>query len=257
MRYPPGTIAISQKSDVPLLQLAYRAGHSTPRQLYEFLHARGLPDQVWKTFHWRVRRLVRHGFLDSEKVDGLGAVLSLGANGELLLQGREPLVVVERASRSAANNRRSQIWHDVDLFEIQLALRRAGVVRLWQFETEIRSQNDFTSYGYRKDYDAIVTFAVGERSAEVALEYERTAKSTRVYERICAELNRETRISTFLYLARSVQLQWFLLHGLRKTTQRLYVGMAAEFSQEPRTAPLIDVRRSLILRLEDCLTSAD
>jgi hypothetical protein len=39
-------------------------------------------------------------------------------------------------------------------------LRRAGVIGLWQFETEIRCENYFTTSGYRKHYDAIVTFAL-------------------------------------------------------------------------------------------------
>ena len=94
-------------------------------------------------------------------------------DGELFLQGKEP-TIVERASRTGRANRRDQIWHDIDLFEMQMALRSAGVVRLWQFETEVRADNDFTSFGYRKDYDAIVTFGVNGSSAQVALEYERT-----------------------------------------------------------------------------------
>jgi hypothetical protein len=100
-----------------------------------------------------------------------------------------------------------------------MALTRARVVRRWQFESEIRAENDFTPFGYRKDYDAIVTFGVNGSSAQVALEYERTGKSTREYERICAQLNLETRVSAFLYLARSPQLQSFLVNGFRMTTR--------------------------------------
>ena len=70
--------------------------------------------------------------------------------------------------RSRGANYRNQIWHDIELFNVQLALRRAGVVRSWQHEPEIRSQNDFTAYGYQKDYDAIVTFVWRDRSATVA-----------------------------------------------------------------------------------------
>ena len=121
-----------------------------------------------------------------------------------------------------------------------MPLRSAGVVRLWQFETEVRADNDFTSFGYRKDYDAIVTFGMNGSSAQVALEYERTGKSTREYERICAELNLETRVSVFLYLARSLQLQSFLLHGFRMTTRRLYIGIFQEFCGDPRQVRLID-----------------
>jgi hypothetical protein len=256
MRYVPGLIVISEQADMPILRLAYRAGHATMRQLYKSLHPSGLGKNMWNTFRWRVRRLSQHGFLENFKVDGLGIVLSLGRNGELYLQGKEP-TIVERASRIGRANRRNQIWHDVDLFEIQTALRHAGVVRLWQFETEIRAQNDFTPFGYRKDYDAIVTFDVKGNSAQVALEYERTGKSTREYERICAQLNLETRVSTFLYLARSPQLQCFLVNGFRMTTRRLYVSTSQEFCRDPHTAPLIDVRLGQARCFEDCLKTAD
>ncbi len=255
MRYVAGLIEISEQADLPILRLAHRAGHLTIRHLYESVYP-GFGDSMWNSFRWRVRRLVQHEFLDGAKVDGVGTVLSLGRNGELYLQGKEP-TIVERVSRTRAGNRRDQIWHDVDVFGIQIALRRAGVVLLWQFETEIRGENDFTTFGYRKDYDAIVTFAVNESTARVALEYERTCKSTREYERICAELNRETRISRFLYLVRNHQLQDFLVHGFRMTTHRLYIGLAHEFCNDPLQTSLIDVRLGVTRRLEDCVSGSD
>jgi hypothetical protein len=255
MRYLRGTIEISDRADLPILRLVYRAGHLTKRQLYESVYA-GLGEGMWDSFRWRVRRLAQHEFLDEMRVAGIGPVFSLGINGQLFLQGKEP-TIVERSSRTKLGNRRDQIWHDVEVFEIQVALRRAGVIGLWQFETEIRCENDFTTSGYRKDYDAIVTLAVSGSSARVALEYERTCKSTSEYERICAELNRETRISTFLYLARSLQLQGFLVHGFRMTTRRLYIGVAHEVCNNPLQACLIDVRRGITGRLKDCLNDSD
>jgi len=255
MRFERGLIQISERADLPILRLVYRAGHLTGRQLYESVYA-GLGEEMWNSFKWRVRRLAQHEFLDRTRVDGIGTVFSLGINGELFLQGKEP-TIVERSSRTKLGNRRDQIWHDVEVFEVQVALRRAGVIGLWQFETEIRCENDFTTNGYRKDYDAIITFAVNGSSARVALEYERTCKSTSEYERICGELNRETRISTFLYLARSLQLQGFLVHGFRMTTRRLYVGVVHEFCSDPLQACLIDLRSGITLRLEDCLNDCD
>ncbi len=129
MRYLTGMIEISERTDLLILRLAYRAGHLTMRQMYESLHPSGLTKNMWNSFRWRIRRLAQHGFLDSVRVDGLGIVLSLGRDGELFLQGKEP-TIVERASRTGWANRRDQIWHDIDLFEMQMALRRAGVVRL-------------------------------------------------------------------------------------------------------------------------------
>jgi hypothetical protein len=256
MRYLPGMIAISERADVPILRTVYRAGHLTMRQLYEFLHPSGITKNTWDSFKWRIRRLVAHLLLDSTKVDGLGAVLSLGADGEHFLQDKEP-TVVERASRTTTANRRNQIWHDVDLFGIQMDLRRAGVVMAWQSESEVRAENNFTPYGYRKDYDAIVTFRIGDCCAPVALEYERTGKSSAEYERICGELNRETKMSSFLYLASSLQLQSFLVHGLRNTTRRLFVGLSHEFSRDPHKAVLIDVRRGSLGHLREYLGTTE
>lgn len=255
MRYAPGAIQISESADLPVLRMVYRAGHLTIRQLYDSLNIAATAKTMWDSFRWRIRRLVQHEFLEHTEVDGLGAVLSLGINGELFLQSKEP-TIVERSSRTGRGNQRDQVWHDVDVFEIQMALRRAGVVRYWQFETEIRAQNDFTTCGYRKDYDAIITFSVNGSNARVALEYERTCKSTSEYERICAELNLETRVSTFLYLARNPQLHSFLLHGLRLTTRHLYVGAMQEFCADPLNADLIDVRLGIVRRLEECLDDA-
>lgn len=254
MRYLAGMIEISERADLPILRLAYRAGHLTMRQMYESLHPSTITKNMWNSFRWRIRRLVQHSFLDSVKVTGLGVVLSLGRDGELFLQGKEH-TIVERASRTGRANRRDQIWHDIDLFDMQMVLRRAGVVRRWQFETEVRAENDFTPLGYRKDYDAIVTFGVNGSNAQVALEYERTSKSTREYERICAELNLETRISMFLYLAQNLQLQSFLVHGFRGTSRRLYIGVSQEFCSDPRQAQLIDARVGVTRRLEDCIGS--
>ena len=256
MRYVPGLISISDRADLPILRTVYRAGHLTTSQLYESLNPVRLARNSRDSFNWRVRRLAEHEFLDRVKVTGLGNVLTLGANGELYLQGKE-LTVVERISRRSGTNGRNGIWHDVDLFGIQLALRRAGVVLSWQHETEIRATNDFTPFGYCKDYDAIVTFNVAGGSATAALEYERTAKSSRAYERISAELNRETKVPMFLYLVPTLHMQAFLVHSFRRVTRRLYVALSDKFCNDPRRADLIDVRTGVTRRLNDCLQVAD
>jgi hypothetical protein len=190
------------------------------------------------------------------QVAGLGNVLSLGANGELFLQGKE-LTVVERMTGRKGLHGRSGVWHDVDLFRIHLALRRAGVVISWQFESEIRATNDFTPFGYCKDFDAIVTFNVNGNTATAALEYERTAKSSRVYERISADLNRETKIPVILYVVPSLHMQAFLLHAFRRVSCRLYVVLSDEFCNDPLQAGLVDIRTGVIRRLDDCLRVTD
>jgi hypothetical protein len=252
MRYRRGSIALSSQLDAPLLRTVYRAGHVTFDQLYDCVYP-VREKSSWDTLSWRVRRLVAHGLLDQARVAGLnGIVLSLGEAGELYLQSRE-LFLVERASRSRGVTKRHQIWHDVDLFGIQLALRRAGVVAMWESESEVRAANDFTTNHYAKDYDAVVTFQCGARRGMLALEYERTPKWTKEYERISKDLQLEARVSAFLYLVPNIELRSLLLHALRNSGRRMLIAIASEFSRDPRNAGLIDIRTHLSCRLEDCL----
>ena len=74
----------------------------------------------------------------------------------------------------------------------------------------IRSRNAFTTFGYAKDYDAIVTVGANGRQAEFALEYERTAKAARKYRRIRREIESETLVAHFVYLASNYHLLNFI-----------------------------------------------
>lgn len=252
MRYLGGTIAICVDADVPLLRTVHRAGHVTIHQLDALLHP-AKEKRLWDTLNWRIGRLVQHKFLDRTPVVGLpSAVLSLGENGEFYLQGREQFLV-ERAGRSRGATQRHQIWHDVELFDIQLALRRAGVVVLWESEPEVKAVNDFTTDRYAKDYDAVVTFRSGSHSGKLAIEHERTPKWSKAYERICADLDQEKRLDTCLYLVPNRELHAFLVHALCKARRRIMVGLAQEFVQCPHRAPLIDARTGVANRLEHCL----
>ncbi|MCW5979592.1 MAG: hypothetical protein KIT09_16055 [Bryobacteraceae bacterium] len=253
MRYRRGTIAISESTDIPILRTVYRAGHLTIRQLYEHLHPTGLTKNRWDSFNRRLRMLAAHEFVLRTAVVGMESdVVSLGETGELLLQGRERLLV-ERASRTNGRSKRSQVWHDVELFTIHLALRQSGIIRDWQYEPEIRADNDFTTFGYAKDYDAVVTVQCEGRAGRIALEYERTPKSSREYERITALTNREANLDTFLYLVSSIQLKSYLLHCLRRSTRRMYVALADEFCRSPLEATLIDTHSQRSWRLFECL----
>jgi hypothetical protein len=252
VRYLGGSIAISCDADVPLLRTVHRAGHVTVHQLYDSLHP-AKEKRLWDTLNWRIGRLVQHKVLDRTPVVGLpSAVLSLGENGEFYLQGREQFLV-ERAGRSRSATQRHQIWHDVELFDIQLALRRAGVVVFWESEPEVKATNDFTTDRYAKYYDAVVTFRSGDRCGKVAIEYERTPKSSKAYERICSEIDLEMKIDVCLYLVPNRELHAFLLHTLCKAWRRIMVAFAHEFVHFPSRAPLIDTRTGITNRLEDCL----
>ena len=81
--------------------------------------------------------------------------------------------------------------------------------------------------------------------------------SSVLYERIAADLNRETKVAVFLYVVPSLHMQSFLMHAFRHLTRRLYLALAEEFCNDPQRADLIDVRTGVIRRLNDCLEVAD
>jgi hypothetical protein len=83
--------------------------------------------------------------------------------------------------------------------EIHLALKRTGSLVYWMPETEVRSRNDLSQYGYSKYYDAVVFVRVAGLDCKFALEYERTPKAARHYAAICERLEQETAIRHFLY----------------------------------------------------------
>ena len=72
----------------------------------------------------------------------------------------------------------------IDLSEIQLLLKRREQLVQWTPDTEIRSRNEFTDRGNKKDYDAIVTVRSNGSERTFALEHERTPKARREYLRI-------------------------------------------------------------------------
>lgn len=252
MRYRKGTVIVSPDADLPLLHLVYRAGHVTFSQVYRSLFGTK-EKRLWDTLRWRIRRLAAQEFLLWTNAPGFPeAVLSLGENGELLLQSNE-LFNVERGVRVRGSNKRHQIWHDVELYEIQLALSNAGIVRQWKSEPEIRAENDFTTMHYAKDYDAVVTLDCDGFVGTIALEYERTPKSSAAYAAICRVIDQEQKLTTVLYLAPNPQLQRFLLLSLRTGRRNIVVGLAQEFAANPYRAELFDVRTAKIKSLGDCL----
>jgi hypothetical protein len=253
MRYPKGSIVLSDAADVPALRKVYQAGHVTAWQLYRALNP--VFDQGnWKNFLRRLAALSERNFLVRLVVPGMNRpVFALGDEGARALQGRLP-TVIEATAHNPRQANRDHAWHDVELFELHLKLRQAGVVISWMFEPEIRADNELTSFGYAKDYDAIVTFKCGSKTGQVALEYERCPKSTKQYGRIAALLDRETKLSSVLYLVCNVQMESFLLNGLRGARRPVYVGQAHKFASSPAEASLVDVARQAQHRLADCLS---
>lgn len=110
----------------------------------------------------------------------------------------------------------------------------------WIPENEIRSRNELTDQGYAKDYDAVVTLRLGSSRPRFALEYERSPKTFRQYDRIRKTIDAETLVGEFLYLAANEHLQWFLMQCFAQTKRRLYVGRASEFPLKLLDTPVVE-----------------
>jgi len=125
----------------------------------------------------------------------------------------------------------SQVFHALELNAIQLALAHKNQLASWQSEVEIASFNTISRSPYEKDYDAIVDVWVGDSRARFALEYERTLKSSKQYERVRAALQAERQIACILYLTSGMEVLVHLVHELDSVPKKLAFANAKDFAQ--------------------------
>jgi hypothetical protein len=102
-----------------------------------------------------------------------------------------------RAARPKHEQVSKAVYHAIELNEIHLAPERSEQLVHSMPETEIRSRNELTKIGYRKDYDAPVTVWTDRGESKLALEYERTPKARRQYVQICADITAERAVDSF------------------------------------------------------------
>ena len=240
MAYPAGYMELSLGRDLPLLKEVLHAGFVTHAQLFELMQFAGL-ESCCEAFNWRVKRLVTHEFLVRHELQGFGRnfVYSVGPNGALHLTSHGESCAAMVAGFVARRDA-PRVAHSVDVTAIRLHLLRAGLLKEWLSEFDIRARNDLTSYGYAKDYDSIMTLAICGHEVKVALEYERQPKAMKRYSKIRAVIERERRVSRFLYLFPDYKLLWFV-HGLfRKAAPKLYFGLVSELERDLLQARVVD-----------------
>ena len=235
MRYQRGSIAISTGQDLPLLRQVLQSQFITHDQLFEFMR-HGCYELKRSSFNWRVLRLVQKGFLERHPLRA-SCVYSIAAAGASFLAATEEYCPVLRRRRLRGA---SYYDHSLELNELHLSLIRQGVLESWKSEMVIRSTNELTDYGYVKNYDAIVTVRLDERTTSFALEYERTPKKPADYARIRGLLEQETELRYFLYIVPNSHLACFLRYCFAGTTASLLIGYATDFTTSFRTMRLID-----------------
>jgi hypothetical protein len=253
MRYRKGSIELNQSRDLPLLRQVLRSEFATHTQLFEFMRLNHL-ERSRKSFDWRLRRLVRHGFVMQSGMPACGGqpVYSVARSGAMLLQGLGEYYLLgrERGNRNAVE---PSALHAIELNEIHLTVLRSGLLVRWIPAIEIRSQNELTRFGYAKDYDAIVTVHTDTGEERFALEYERTPKAAKFYRAIAASFAHEHHVDRILYLAPNYDLLRFVSTFFMNGKRPVYFGLVRDWHARLLDMSVSRYASSNSLRLGDVL----
>ena len=225
----------------------------THRQLYDLLEL-DFCTQSRSAFNNRVLRLVRNRYLvrDETPYRSDGYVYSISEKGASeLIAGAS--TTWDRHPGPRMDSSLKAIYHAIELNEIHLALKRSQRLVHWMPETEIRSRNELTDYGYRKDCDALVTVRTDRGERKFALEYERTPKARRQYVQICADIAAERAVNSFLYLAPNYDLLFFLVSCFATLRRPIYFGLAGDFLDKLFDMPLHGATQRAMTTLRDVL----
>jgi len=135
------------------------------------------------------------------------------------------------------------IQHSLGLNDLHLALLRAGVLTSWQAELEIRSLNEFTAYGFAKDYDAVVKVERDGRSYQFALEYERSPKTPEKYVRVRQVLEKESHVDCIVYVLPAYPLLSYVATFFERCSKPVYFALSDDFRKNALDAGVMDGRR--------------
>lgn len=243
MGFAKGSITLSPTHDIPLLLQVLHSRFITHEQLREFMLLDGY-ELKRASFNWRVRRLVEGGLLirDCARPITPSPIYSVTQPGALMLAEHCP--VLDNGKPKDASSP-VHFQHSIGLNDLHLSLRRQGVLRDWESEVAIRAKNELTPFGYVKDYDAVVTVSLEDRTVTFALEYERTVKKSREYLQIRSLVEREKRVNRFLYIVPETNLGAFILNCFSGTTAALFVGLVSEFRTSFKEMKVIEAHSAV------------
>jgi hypothetical protein len=216
-----GSLVITALGDIPLLREVRNSRFVSHHQLFKLLEHDAVVSSR-RSFNWRIQRLLKaHHIegLDAVHWDG-SRVYSVTQNGLIALESQGEFAVALN-SRTRHMPDRIQVFHALELNAIRLSLARTALLVSWQSDVEVSSANMVSSTPYQKDYDAIVKMWVGNEVREFALEYERTLKTRRRYEKIRAALEAESNVGCVLYLTVDPNLMLAILCQLRHSAKRV------------------------------------
>jgi hypothetical protein len=219
VRYAKDSFVVNPERDIPLLRQVRNSKFVSHTQLFEHMQLAGF-ERSRKSFNWRIKRLIDSGHVAvCAGVFGAGSsVYRITKDGLTLLEYHGQFTAVLHSNTQHLPNT-SQVFHALELNNIQLALARQNLLAGWQSEVEIASFNTISRTPYCKDYDAVVDVWIDDAQARFALEYERSLKGTQHYQKIRSALETEEQIPTILYLSPGPDVLVHLVHefeGIKK-----------------------------------------
>jgi hypothetical protein len=232
-RRSPTYIQYNPQRDLPLLLAIRNATFICHRQLWDHMSARGI-ETCRRSFNWRIRRLTDAGIV--QKLLPLfpypGPVYTTTRAGLVCLEAcGEGLVSLTSESRTLADP--NQIQHYLELVEIHTALRRMNLLVEWTGDLEVRSINMSIDVPLAKDYDAIADLEFEGARYRIAIEYERSLKSSKRYDEIISAIASERQIHLVLYLTSSLDLLYQLKAEFDGQNFPIALAPSLAFCQNP------------------------
>lgn len=241
MRYPKGAIDLRSSQDTLLLQQVLRSRHVSHEQLWEFMQY-SAREHRRSVFNWRIKRLVDHELVLRTPVPNRHWVYSVSSEGAQYLVGIGEAGAL-LVTGGFVEPDHGHIQHSLGLNDLHLALLRAGVLASWQGELEIRSLNEFTAYGFAKDYDAVVKVERDGHAHRFALEYERSPKTPKKYARVRQSLERERQVDCILYVLPAYPLLSYVATFFERCSKPVYFALSDDFQKNALDAVVVDSRR--------------
>jgi hypothetical protein len=239
VRYAKASFVVNSERDIPLLRQVRNSKFVSHAQLFEHMKLGGF-ERSRNSFNWRVKRLIDSGHIAvCAGVFGAGSsVYRITKDGLTLLEYHGQFTTVLHSNTQHLPNT-GQVFHALELNNIQLALARRNLLAGWQSELEIASFNTISRTPYCKDYDALVDVWIDDGQARFALEYERTLKGAQHYQRIRSVLESEEQIRTILYLTSGPEVLVHLAHEFEGIKKPLAFCSASAFAGDLLDTPVI------------------
>ena len=203
-------VQLNPERDLPLLLHVRNSTFVSHDQLFRWMVEAGL-EHNRRAFNWRIRRLIKGAYVHETAAihPHKGAVYSITRFGLSMLENcGEGLVSVTSESRNLPSV--LQGAHFLELGEICHAFRRTGKLKSWKSDRELISLNYVLGSPLAKDYDAIAELELEEDSLRIAIEYERTLKSSSRYKEIQKAIRDEGQVDLVLYLTSTLDLVFTL-----------------------------------------------